>query len=284
MNVKTRKVLFLLSFLPYAAVLLYGIIGGIVVAVTGTNFLFGKMYGFNAFSLHVFLTLYVFIGRIPVIPVCSIFHISYYLRTHVERFRWVALKKYVIVCSVIGCLLVGLILLGAYDQELSALRFGREQDRQKAAAEQMIEDAEAKIGFNEQTIHGGGILGIPGYLNSHILIDYDTAEVGMLIGGSTSAFWKVEMKQISKDSENYQQIITAYVMQADISLSSPGKRLVTFCKADEPHRTTAMLLFYEDGTVYCSDRIEESDGYVGRFTGLNWSNYYVGEGRRFKEE
>lgn len=283
MKSKTKKILFLLSFLPYVVILLYGIIGGIVAAISGTNFLFGKLYGFNAFSLHVLLTLYVFIGRIPVIPICLVFHISYYLRTHVERFRLIALKKYIIVCSIIGCLLVGAILIGGYGQELSALRFGREQDKQKAAAEQMIEDAEVKIGFNEQTIHGGGILGIPGYLNSHILIDYDTAEVGMLIGGSTSAFWKVEMKQTSKDSENYQQIITAYVMQADISLSSPGKRLVTFCEAEEPHRTTAMLLFYEDGTVYCSDRIEETNGH-GRFTGLNWSNYYVGSGKRFKEE
>lgn len=283
MNAKTKKVLFLLSFLPYVAVLLYGIIGGIVAAVSGTNFLFGTMYGFHAFSLHFLLTIFIFIGRIPVIPVCLFFHISYYLWTHVERFRRVPLRKYVIVCSVIGCLLVGLILLRAYDQELSVMRFSREQDKQKTAAEQMIEDAEVKIGFDEQTIHGGGILGIPGYLNSHILIDYDTAEVGMLIGGSTSAFWKVEMKQTSKDSENYQQIITAYVMQADISLSSPGKRLVTFCEAEEPHRTTAMLLFYEDGTVYCSDRIEETNGH-GRFTGLNRSDYYVGSGKRFKEE
>ena len=283
MNSKRSKILFLLSFLPYVAVLLYAVIGGIVAAISGTNFLFGKAYGFNAFFLHFFLTFYVFIGRIPVIPVCLVFHISYYLRTHVERFRWVSLKKYVIVCSVIGCLLVGLILKGGYGQELSAMRFSREQDKQKAAAEQMIENAEEKIGFNEQTIHGGGILGIPGYLNSHILVDYDTAEVGMLIGGSTSAFWKVEMKQTAKDSADYQQIITAYVMQADVPLSSPGKRLVTFSEAEEDHRTTAILLFYEDGTVYCSDRIEESGGH-GKFTGLNWSNYYVGKGKRFKEE
>lgn len=284
MKKKASKIIFLISFLPYVAVLLYMIIGGIIAAVSGTDFLFSRIYGFDAFSLHFLLTIYVFFARIPVIPVCLIFHICCFLRTRVERLRKVSMKTYVILCGIIGCLLVGFILLCAYDSEISAMRFSRKQEDQKAQAEQMIRDAEEKIGFNQQTIVGGGILGIPGYMNDHVLIDYDTVEVGMLINGSVDEFWKVGLKQTSQGSPDYQQIVDKYMMQADIPLSSPGKRLVTFCEAGEAHRTVALLLFYEDGTVYCSDRVEEADGCPGKFTGLNWSTYFVGEDKRFREE
>lgn len=204
------------------------------------------------------------------------------MNSKAKKNRWTVLKKYIAVCSIVGCLIITAVLLSACTLVISNMTTGVTREKEKAEAERMIRDAEEKIGFNEQNTAGGGIFGIPGYLNSHVLVDYDTVEVGMLIDGDVDEFWKVALFQTSKDDTAYQQIVDTYLMQADIPLSSPGKRLVTFSDKDEPHRTTALLLFYEDGTVYRSDRLEEKNGH-GRYTGLHWSKYFVGKDKKFQE-
>lgn len=73
-------------------------------------------------------------------------------------------------------------------------------------------------------------------------------------------------------------------MQAEIPLSYPGKKLLTFYETESNnHRTIAMLLIQQDGTIYFADNIKEKDTGYTRYTGLNSSEFFVGENIRFIE-
>ena len=73
-------------------------------------------------------------------------------------------------------------------------------------------------------------------------------------------------------------------MQAEIPLSYPGKKLITFYETESnKHRTIAMLLIQQDGTIYFADNIKEKDTGFTRYTGLDSSGFFVGEDVKFSE-
>lgn len=155
---------------------------------------------------------------------------------------------------------------------------------EKTSAKQMINKAEEKIGFNENDIMVSGIFDMPEYKYSHILIDYDNMEIGMLLNSDYDQFWKIELEKTTKDSSTYQHIINDYYIQADIPLKNPGKRLISFYEQKSlMHRTIAFLLIYEDGTIYYVDNIKEKDTEYNGFTGLHWSDFFVGENIKFNK-
>ena len=75
-------------------------------AICGTTFITSEVYGFNAFMLTVVLLLEVLAFNIPVIPCCIIYQICYILRKKTKRFNNVNLKKYIIICFIIGFVLI----------------------------------------------------------------------------------------------------------------------------------------------------------------------------------
>ena len=106
----------------------------------------------------------------------------------------------------------------------------------------------------------------------------------MLLNTSIDEFWKIKLEKTTKNSSTYQHIINDYFMQADVPLNYPGKRLISFYENENLiHRTIAFLLIYEDGTIYFADNIKEKDTGFTRFTGLQWSEFFVGENIKFKE-
>jgi len=75
-----------------------------------------------------------------------------------------------------------------------------------------------------------------------------------------------------------------YFVQAKIRLSAPGKVLYSFSvDEDSRHRTVALLLETEDGTLYFADELKEYNIDRDRFTGLHWSRFSVEEGTRLSD-
>lgn len=273
MKNKIPKILFIVSFLPYLLILLFGIIS----TFSGITFLFNTIYGFDAFIVSIFFIIYNFFFFIPIIPICLIYQICYLLKNKIKKFKNIKLKKYIKTCLIIGLLLILALMTYSYSFEI-------EQFIEKNYAKQMISNSEEQIGFNKKDIIVSGIFDMPEYKYSHILIDYDKVEVGMLLNASIDEFWKVKLEKINKDSSTYKHIVNDYFMQADVPLGSPGKRLISFYE-DETlmHRTIAFLLIFEDGTIYGIDNIKEKDTGFTRFTGLHWSEFFVGENIKFNE-
>ena len=270
MKNKLPKIIFVVSFLPYLLVFIYGVI----CAFTGVSFFFSTSYGFSAFLIGGLSALYFLTLIIPIIPVSLIFQICYLFR---NKFKSIKTKKYIKICAITGCLLIGTIMIFSHSFEIGRII-------EKENAKQMIKNAEEKIGFNENDIKVDGIFNIPEYRYSHVLIDYDNVEVGMLLNADIDEFWKVKLKKTTKDSAQYQHIINDYYMQADIPLSYPGRRLISFYEDKSlMHRTIAFLLIYTDDTIYFADNIKEKDTGYTRFTGLHWSKFFVGENIKFKE-
>lgn len=273
MKSKVVKTLFIISFLPYLLVLIYGIIRSFL----GFPFLFTVIYGFDAFVFSIVYVLYTF-TIIPVIPICLIFQVCYILKNKVKRFKNINTKKYIKVCGIIALILLSLLVINSYSYQI-------EKFIEKISAKQMVNNAEEKISFDENNIILDGIFDMPEYKYNHILIDYDKKEVGILLFASGDEFWKVKLQKVTKANSTYQHIINDYLMQADIPLNYPGKRLISFCEDEEhEHITIAFLLIYEDGTNYIADNIKEKGSrFNGRFTGLNASKFSIGENEKFKE-
>ena len=223
------------------------------------SFFNSRIYGFEAFYISVLFMLYALTMVVPIIPICLIFQICYILRRKINKFKNVGSKKYVCICCVVGAVLVLSLLVFTHSFEID--RFF-----EKESAKQMVDKAEEKIAFSENTIIYGGIFDMPEFTYNHILIDYDNMEVGMLLHSGYDEFWKVQLEKTTEDSSVYQHIINDYFMQADIPLNAPGKRLISFYEGESlKHRTIAFMLICEDGTIYCVDDIKEN-GYKVYFS------------------
>ncbi|MDE7290358.1 MAG: hypothetical protein K2N71_12830 [Oscillospiraceae bacterium] len=105
MKPKVKKVLFILTFLPYAFLLLIGLWG----AIFGATF-FSTSYGLDGFLLNAGLTLYIMVVVIPVIPVLVIFHLLCLLRKTVPFIKKISTKKFIVICSVL-CFAVAAAIL-----------------------------------------------------------------------------------------------------------------------------------------------------------------------------
>ena len=259
MKNKVIKILFKISFLPYILILLYGL-GS---AFWGLSFFFNTCYGFEAFALTVLFCLYFFTLMIPIIPVCLIFQIFYILKHRVKKFQTINTKKFFKIGLIIVCIVVIPLLISTYSFQIESFF-------QKISAKNMSKNADEKIAYNKNNYLYDVIFNMPEYIHDHILIDYDKKEIGILMYSGYDEFWKVKLTKTSSDSTEYKHIINDYIVQAEISLNYPGKKLITFSPNQNiTHITIAFLLIYEDGTMYLVDNVKED----GQYTGLDLLKY-----------
>lgn len=130
MEPKVKTVLFVLTFIPYAAVILSGIWG----AVFGVNFLFTKAYKLGGFILGALASLcYMII--FPIIPVCAVFQLLCLLRKNVPFIKNICEKEFDIACAVICAAVFITLLIRGYFKYL----------RPKAKVKHISERADEKI-------------------------------------------------------------------------------------------------------------------------------------------
>ncbi|MDE7361121.1 MAG: hypothetical protein K2N38_04235 [Oscillospiraceae bacterium] len=263
MRAKTSKIIYAVSFIP----LMLCIVIGIVSAGMGGSFLTD------------FCFIVIIFTAIPVLPVCLIIQIVCLLMIN-KKEHGIPLKKYLLitVAATVGiCGGSALIFFG------DTLMLDIEKYFEKRSAIHMIKNAEEKITYNESTYYFGGVFGIDELLHNTMLIDYDKNEIGFVFGSSTTGeFWKVKLEPADNDSYKLRSICEKYFIQADVPLSAPGKRLITFCEdKTTSHRTIAMIMETENGLLFADDIREKDTGYV-KFNGFN-GTYYVGEGVRYAD-
>ena len=109
MNPKVKKLLFILTFIPYALVILSGLKG----AFFGANF-FGTDYGIDGFITGVFISLFYMIAFIPVIPVCIVFHLLCLLRKIVPFVKKISTKKFAVICLVLCAIAAAVPIVKIY--------------------------------------------------------------------------------------------------------------------------------------------------------------------------
>lgn len=130
MDTKVRTVLFVLTFIPYAVVILSGICG----AVFGVNFFFTKADKLGGFILGALVSL-GYMTIFPIIPVCEVFQLLCLLRKTVPFIKNIGAKEFDIACAVIcAAVFITLLIRGYY-----------KNFRQKTKARHISERADGKI-------------------------------------------------------------------------------------------------------------------------------------------
>lgn len=95
MKKKIPKILLIISFIPYALILIYGMYS----AFAGFTFLY-TVYGFEALFSATILALWI-LCSIPIIPVCLIYQTAYFLKRkcNIEDNTLKIIKKIVLLIS-----------------------------------------------------------------------------------------------------------------------------------------------------------------------------------------
>lgn len=271
MRSKAAKVIFILSFLPWALIP----IGGLIGAVFGVSWFFSTIDGWDGFLLGA-LVAAVGMCIVPVLPICLIYEVCYIAYNKIPRLKKISSKKFAI--SVIAlCAVVGVGAL-AY-----SFRYEVEAMAQKASAKQMLKHAEEKIVSNTSTVNVSGIFGIEECIYEMILVDYDKHQVGVL-QSSLDEFQKFTLKKTTGDSDVIRNMKEEYYVQVAVPLSSPGSYLYSFYSDPEnSHRTGCFLLEMEDGTCYYRMNIKDRGTDYESYLGLRNSEYYVGDCVRFRD-
>ncbi|MCI7351348.1 MAG: hypothetical protein MSH60_11460 [Ruminococcus sp.] len=259
---KAAKVILIISFIPYGLVILSGIIG----AVFGVDFCFDTDYGWDGFLIGA-LGACISMIDIPILPACLIYQIIYLIRSKIGVIKKIPFKKILPVAGGIALVIIGVILFDNFKYEIGAAV-------EKNAAKKMLENAEEKIEYNVAEYNLDGIFGFKDCIHDCILVDYDKNEVGLLYSAGLDEYWSVRL--VPTDSKTVRNIESKYILQAEIPLDLPGKRLLTFSEnPSNSHRTIAMVMEMSDGSVLYVDEIRESDtGYV-RYSGLNSSVFRI---------
>ena len=257
---KAAKIILIISFVPYGLVLLSGIHG----AIFGAGFFFDTVYGWDGFLIGA---LGACLSMIPIIPACIIYQIIYLIRSKIEVIKKIPFKKFLPVAGGIALVIIGVILFDNFKYEIGAAA-------EKNAAKKMLENAEEKIEYNVADYNLDGIFDFKDCIHDCILVDYDKNEVGLLYDVGYDEYWSVRLAPA--DSETVRSMERKYIPQAEISLNSPGKRLLTFSEnPSNGHRTIAMILEMSDGSVLYADEIREPDTGYTRYSGLNSSIFRI---------
>ena len=271
MKSKTAKVIFILSFIPWALIPLNGLVG----AVCGVSWFFGTVDGWSGFLLGAIVAA-VGMCIVPVLPICLIYEICYIAYNKIPSLRKLSSKKFTIGVIALCAVVAGGALLYSFRYEVESMA-------QKAGAKQMLKQAEEKIVSNTSTVNVSGIFGIEECIYEMILVDYDKHQVGVLQSG-LDEFRKFTLKETTGDSEVIRSMKEEYYVQVAVPLSSPGSCLYSFYSDPEsPHRTSCLLLEMEDGTCYYRTDIKDRGTDYESYLGLRNSEYYVGDGVRFSE-
>lgn len=250
---KLAKIVLFITFVPYLLILvLFAIYGAATV-----------------------WALYLFTCYIPVIPACAVYQLMYLIRSKSGKVRSIPRKKFVTVCSVILALIVIPVLV--YQNE-----FYIEQMVMKYQARAMYRDCDEKIDYDKHDIHCDGLFDIEEQYYSCVMLDYDRMKTGVIAAGSFEEYFSVQMEPAQESAID--AAVGGYLVQAVIPLTGEGSRLISF-STDETllHRTIALVLEMKDGTMYIADKIQERDTGFDRFTGLNRSEYFVGENVHWSE-
>ena len=269
---KIPKILFYISFAPAALLL----ISSVISIWNGFPFLFSVDYGWDAFSGNIIIGVYAFFCIIPIFPVCMIYQTAYILREKVKAIKNISPAKFF---GVIGAMTAAVIIIALFPE----IKFRIDRAADSYFAQQMYKNADEKIDYHKNNIYVDGVFGIKEQKNSCVLIDYDEQTLGILTAEDIIGYFEIKMIPSTEGSYEAVKIKSEYFVQDIIPLKNGG-RLVTFCRdSSYSHFTSAAILEFGDGNILYADNITEKNSDSPLFTGLSWSEYYVGDDLKYSD-
>ncbi len=256
----------LLTFIPYAAILLYGLF----CAVHGIEF-WGTAYGFDGFFLGVmFFSIYLS----PLLVVCLIIQLACLAR-QISFFKRINKKKFAIAVGVICAVAVAVIALIYFSPEIETMA-------EKHRAKSMLKKSDEVISYNESYQRVDGILGIEEITNDSILIDYDKKKIGFLMYNDYDEYIEYELEEC--ENNTITRIAQQYDVQAVVPLDSPGITLTAYTReAGYKHMTAALVLETRDGVYYKEKLDKDGDG-AYEFLGLKDSDFSVYDDEEYRAQ
>lgn len=248
----------LLTFIPYAAILLYGLF----CAVHGVDFLWSRSYGFDGFFVGV-LAAGIFLS--PLLAVCLIIQLACLARK-IGFFKKIQKKKFGIAVGVICAVVVAAMALYCLAPEIETMA-------EKHRAKSMLKKCDEVISYNESYHITEGILGIEEITNDSILIDYDKKKVAFLMHNDYDEYIEYELEKC--ENNTITRIAQQYDVQAVVPLDSPGISLTAYTReASYKHMTAALVLETQDG-VYYKEKLDKNGDGAYEYLGLRDSDFSV---------
>lgn len=242
---KAGKVIFILSFLPAAALLVIAVVS----MFTGVRIFFSRIYGFEAFAYAMLGGIYS-LCVIPVLPACIIYQISYLTAPRIKQYTKWSDRKAAIAFFVVGIIVISVILITTHTASIS-----RFFDERKAA--EFYESADERISYELSDEHLDGILGISEQTTNCMLLDYENKTIGFLICVDYDKFYAFEMKECTSDDEAE---LEGLHIQAELPTKDGGRVLFFYPDEASRHRTTALLWITGKGEKYCDLSVRDDEG------------------------
>ena len=267
---KAAKVIFIISFIPGAAILPYAIYG----IFFDVPILFGYESGLRAFC-EVIVLYWFALCYIPVLPICLIYQIAYILRKKLPRFEKISRKKYLIGIAAVILVVIGIAAFPHLKYEV------KDFSEKKAAQKMYYNDCDERIDFERNSQFIGGVMGIEEQQYQCIMVDHDRHMVG-IIYGSPVEYAEINLKNSSENDRKIERIKSEYYVQTVIPLKNG--RLISFYNNEiNWHRTIAMLLEYDDGSVYYASELRDKDTGYDMFLGLGFSEYLLTGQKKYSD-
>lgn len=260
----------LLTFIPYAAVLLFGLF----CAIFGIDFLWSTSYGFDGFFVGVMVAC---IYLSPLLAVCLIIQLACLAKKLFFKgvFEGKNKKKFGIAVGVICAFVVGAMALSFFSSEIEMLN-------EKRHAKSMLKKCDEVISYNESYQRVDGILGIEEITNNSILIDYDKKKIGFLMYSDYDEYIEYELEKC--DNNTITRIAQQYDVQAVVPLDSPGITLTAYTReASYKHMTSALVLETQDG-VYYKEKLEKDGDGAYEYLGLRDSDFSVYDDKEYQAQ
>ncbi len=261
---KAAKIIFIISFLPAAAILLYAFYG----LFFDVEVLFGYESGTTAFRDVILLFGLVFTCYIPVLPICLVYQIIYILRLRLcnKKPQMAGVGKMFAVTGIAAAVIIGIAAF-------PTIRYYVQDYAENSAAQKMYyKYCDERIDYNTNVQQCGGVMGIKGQEHNCIMVDHDRHRIGF-IACDRPEYHEIMLTDAAENTAEAERIKSEYYVQSVFPLEKG--RLITFCTGPEnSHRTIAMLLEYNDGTVYYASALTDKDTGYEIYLGLDRSQYY----------
>ena len=260
---KTSKILFYISFLPAAFLLIMAVAS----IFTGATFIFSTSYGIDAFLTTLILGALA-LCYVPVLPACVIFQVVYISMYIVPQHRAAKgaapaegapqtaspmseKKRNIIIITVFAVLALGVL------SWIAASPLKRRIEEHEAQS--FYYTADTILDYNEKSQFLDGLMGIEEQTTSCIMIDYSDMRIGFIIAGSNTEYYEFELERMSSPSDfAVKEIEENNYVQTVINIDN-GDRLIAY--SDEKNYITKyMVLYRADGYVYATNLMKDKDG------------------------
>lgn len=261
------KIIFILSFLPLSI----AVFCGLVASVIGIDF-FGKVYGIEAFAFVFVVVIACMTIFVPVFPIAIIYQIIYIVNKFWGPFTKQQKKKAFIFSF--GMLAFALVVFFCITYSYEIRDYFR-----KASAKEMVRNAEVSIAYDNGSYASGGIYGIDGYDQPHILIDYDKNEIGFLSGYCMDEFYKFPLTKTEYTDSMIPYIQNNLTLQTIIPLPDQSGTIFTYSiKEDNVYDddlTQGVIILKNDGTVYYNTHLIDEKNTINNHLYLRYSEFAI---------